>query len=58
MRGHAHWLKLLKDDDRAIFAAAAKAGEAVPYLKRLQPPGPEPPGRRQPGRDAARPQPS
>jgi antirestriction protein ArdC len=35
----AHWLKLLKDDNRAIFAAAAKASEAVVYLKSLQPPG-------------------
>lgn len=34
----AHWLKLLKDDSRAIFTAAAKASEAVAYLKRLQPP--------------------
>lgn len=33
----AHWLKLLKDDSRAIFAAAAKASEAVAYLKGLQP---------------------
>jgi antirestriction protein ArdC len=35
----AQWLKLLKDDSRAIFTAAAKASEAVGYLKRLQPPG-------------------
>jgi antirestriction protein ArdC len=35
----AQWLKLLKDDSRAIFTAAAKASEAVAYLKRLQPPG-------------------
>jgi antirestriction protein ArdC len=34
----AHWLKLLKDDSRAIFAAAARASEAVAYLKRLQHP--------------------
>jgi antirestriction protein ArdC len=34
----AQWLKLLKDDSRAIFTAAAKASEAVAYLKRLQPP--------------------
>jgi antirestriction protein ArdC len=34
----ANWLKLLKDDSRAIFSAAAKASEAVAYLKRLQPP--------------------
>lgn len=33
----AHWLKLLKEDSRAIFTAAAKASEAVAYLKRLQP---------------------
>ena len=35
----ATWLRLLKDDSRAIFAAAAKASEAVAYLKGLQPPG-------------------
>lgn len=29
----AHWLKLLKDDSRAIFTAAAKASQAVGYLK-------------------------
>ena len=34
----AQWLKLLKDDSRAIFTAAAKASEAVAYLKLLQPP--------------------
>lgn len=34
----AHWLKLLKDDPKAIFTAAAKASEAVAFLKRLQPP--------------------
>ena len=34
----AQWLKLLKDDSRAIFTAAAKASEAVAFLKRLQPP--------------------
>lgn len=33
----AHWLKLLQDDSRAIFTAAAKASEAVAYLKRLRP---------------------
>ena len=32
----AQWLKLLKDDSRAIFPAAAKASAAVAYLKRLQ----------------------
>jgi antirestriction protein ArdC len=36
----AHWLKLLKDDDRAIFTAAARAAEAVNYLNALQRPGP------------------
>ncbi len=35
----AQWLKLMKDDSRAIFAAVAKASEAVVYLKSLQPPG-------------------
>jgi len=35
----AHWLQLLKNDTRAIFTAAAKASEAVGYLKALQPPG-------------------
>jgi antirestriction protein ArdC len=34
----AQWLKLLKDDSRAIFTAAAKASEAVAYLRKLQPP--------------------
>jgi antirestriction protein ArdC len=34
----AQWLKLLKDDSRAIFAAAAKASEAASYLKRLAEP--------------------
>jgi antirestriction protein ArdC len=38
----AHWLTLLKADDRAIFTAAAKASEAVNYLKGLQAPAPEP----------------
>jgi antirestriction protein ArdC len=28
----AHYIKLMKSDSRAIFAAAAKAGEAVEYL--------------------------
>ncbi|MGE3227880.1 MAG: ArdC family protein [Hyphomicrobium sp.] len=32
------WLTLLKSDTRAVFTAAAKASEAVAYLKRLQPP--------------------
>lgn len=39
---HAHylaqWLKLLKDDNRAVFTAAAKASEAVAYLKKRQSP--------------------
>ena len=30
-----HWMDLLKDDPRAIFTAAAKASEAVSYLKRI-----------------------
>jgi antirestriction protein ArdC len=34
----AQWLTLMKSDSRAIFAASAKASEAVAYLKRLQPP--------------------
>lgn len=34
----AQWLQLMKEDSRAVFAAAAKASEAVAYLKRLQPP--------------------
>lgn len=33
-----HWLKVLKDDARAIFAAAARAQEAVTYLDGLQTP--------------------
>ena len=37
----AHWIDLLKDNDRAIFTAAAKASEAVSYLKGLQPRDPE-----------------
>ena len=35
----AQWLKLMKSDSRAIFTAAARASEAVAYLKALQPPG-------------------
>jgi len=31
----AHWLQMLKDDAKAIFTAAARASEAVAYLKRL-----------------------
>lgn len=34
----AQWLTLLKNDSRAIFTAAAKASEAVAYLRSLQPP--------------------
>lgn len=34
----AQWLKLLKGDSRAIFTAAAKASEAVAFLKKLGPP--------------------
>jgi antirestriction protein ArdC len=33
----AHWLRVLKADNRAIFAAAAKAAEGVRYLHSLQP---------------------
>jgi antirestriction protein ArdC len=33
----ANWLDLLKNDPKAIFTAAARASEAVNYLKRLQP---------------------
>lgn len=33
----AQWLTLMKADSRAIFTAAARASEAVAYLKRLQP---------------------
>lgn len=32
----AQWLQLMKSDSRAIFTAAAKASEAVGYLKRLR----------------------
>lgn len=34
----AQWLKLMKSDSRAVFTAAAKASEAVAFLKKLQPP--------------------
>ena len=34
----AHWLKLLKSDNRAIFAAAAKASQAAEYLQGLAQP--------------------
>jgi antirestriction protein ArdC len=33
----SHWLALVKDDPKAIFTAAARASEAVNYLKKLQP---------------------
>jgi antirestriction protein ArdC len=33
----AHWIAVLKDDKRAIFAAAAHAQKAVDYLHGLQP---------------------
>ena len=39
----SNWLQLLKDDDRAIFTAAARAAEAVNHLKGLQPPEPDSP---------------
>ena len=32
-----HWLKVLKDDNRAIFQAAAHAQRAVDFLHGLQP---------------------
>lgn len=32
-----HWLKVLKNDKRAIFSAAAQAQKATDYLKSLQP---------------------
>ena len=38
----AHWLSILKQDKRAIFSAAAKASEAVTYLKALQPKADDP----------------
>jgi antirestriction protein ArdC len=33
----AHWIAVLKEDKRAIFAAAAYAQKAVDYLDSLQP---------------------
>ena len=33
----ASWLKVLKDDKRAVFQAAAHAQKAVDYLHGLQP---------------------
>ncbi len=32
-----HWLKVLKDDKRAIFSAASHASRAVDFLHKLQP---------------------
>jgi antirestriction protein ArdC len=32
----SNWLKLLKDDSRAIFTAAARASEAAAFLKKLE----------------------
>lgn len=37
----AHWLKIMKSDKKAIFTAAAKAAEAVRYLKDKQPKRPD-----------------
>jgi antirestriction protein ArdC len=34
----AHWLEVMKSDKRAIFTAAARASEAVAFLKRLAAP--------------------
>ncbi|ALA60738.1 hypothetical protein NITMOv2_4362 [Nitrospira moscoviensis] len=33
-----HWLKILKDDKRAIFSAAAHAQRAADFLQRIQSP--------------------
>jgi antirestriction protein ArdC len=33
----AHWLKVLKDDNQAIFAAASHTQRAADFLNRLQP---------------------
>ena len=42
----ASWLKVLKEDKRAIFSAAAHAQRAAEFLHKLQPnPEPEPDGR-------------
>jgi hypothetical protein len=38
----AHWLEVLKDDKKAIFAAASLASRAVDYLFSLQSPSPTP----------------
>jgi antirestriction protein ArdC len=32
----AHWMKLLKEDNRAIFTAAARAAEAALFLRKLE----------------------
>jgi antirestriction protein ArdC len=51
-----HWLKVLKQDKRAIFTAAAHAQRAVDFLHSLQPqPAPEPDPA--PGADADHPEP-
>jgi antirestriction protein ArdC len=42
----AHWIAVLKDDKRAIFAAAAHAQKAVDYLDGLQPTAMPVPGER------------
>lgn len=34
----SQWLTLLKSDSRAVFTAAARASEAVAYLRKLQAP--------------------
>jgi len=39
----ANWLQLLKSDPKAIFTAAARASEAVNYLRNLQQAGPRAP---------------
>ena len=38
-----HWLKVLKDDKKAVFTAAAHAQKATDYLHGLQPKADEPP---------------
>jgi antirestriction protein ArdC len=37
----ASWVKILENDNRAIFKAAGEASKAVDFLKGLQPPEPE-----------------
>lgn len=45
----AHWLALMKGDNRAVFTAAAAASRAVAYLYELQPPfDPDPPQQSRP----------